>query len=95
MALGRQRRRDNGPNDADASFGPLVSFFFIFLRVILIFSLFLGATNVFQGLDGFNRSVTTRTGPNDASGVVWAISKFFFLYFFVFFFTTYSCFRYY
>ena len=94
MALGRQRRRDNGPNDADASFGPLVSFFFIFLRVILIFSLFLGATNVFQGLDGFNRTVTTRTGPNDARCVVWAISKFFFIFLRIFF-TTYSCFRYY
>ena len=93
MALGRQRRRDNGPNDADASFGPLVSFF-IFLRVILIFSLFLGATNVFQGLDGFNRTVTTRTGPNDARCVVWAISKFFFIFLRIFF-TTYSCFRYY
>ena len=31
------------------------------------------------------KGAVVRTGPNDVSGVVWAISKFFYFYFFVFF----------
>ena len=38
------------------------------------------------------RAVTTRTGPNDASHVVWAIGKFFIYIFFLCFFILNKCF---
>ena len=39
-----------------------------------------------KGWNGLWKPATTRTGPNDASGVVWALGDF--LYFTFFFFNT-------
>ena len=33
-------------------------------------------------VNGTGRLEMTKTGPNDASGVVWAISKFFFIFYY-------------
>ena len=43
---------------------------------------------LFLVLGGTLKAVTMRTGPNDASRIVWAISKFFFFRVFFFILTT-------
>ena len=78
---------DNGPKRRVwRRLGPRL-FFFFFLRIFLIL------TNVFLvyiacRLHNTRQAVrwkaaTTKTGSNDASGVVWAISKLFFFFFHV------------
>ena len=41
-------------------------------------------TKANAGLGSGHWPATTITGPNDASGIVWALDMFFFLFFFVF-----------
>ena len=40
----------------------------------LYLQLYLGAIYIFKG---FGKVVAEETGPNDASGIIWVISKFF------------------
>ena len=68
----------SGPNDADTSFGLIVSFFFFFLRKFLHY---LGATTVQKGSERVRGPAMTRTGPNDTGASFGLISKFFFLFF--------------
>src|ERR1700678_344871 len=49
-------------------------------------SLYIGSIDVLKGPGGLRWVVVTKTGPNDASGVVWAICKN--VWFFFFFFDT-------
>jgi hypothetical protein len=69
-----------------ASFGPQV-FYFILFRIFYILNnvfVFLGSIYVLKSTGRARMAAIMKTGPNDASHIVWAIS-FFLLFFFVFF----------
>ena len=55
----------------DASFGLLLSLFYFILCLISILRYYLC-------FKGFREVAVEETGPNDMSGIIWAISKFFF-----------------
>src|SRR5271168_4976704 len=60
-----------------ASFGPLVSFFLLFLLFFHTNSIVLDYIHVLTRQGGLGWAALTRTGPNDVACVVWAISEFF------------------
>ena len=57
-------------------------FFFFFFDANLFFNVYIGSVDVLKGPGGLRWAAITKTGPNDASGVVWAIGTF--LSFFLF-----------
>ena len=83
---GKAATRRTGPNDANRVVWAIsTSFFFSFFSCFYIYTNHLIGSNGILKLRRYLREVTTkRTGPNDANRVVWAISKFFFIYFRVF-----------
>ena len=62
---------------------------FYFLCFINTNYLYLDTIYVWKTCCGFGKATTTNTGPNDASGVVWAISKCFYLFILCFMTTNY------
>src|ERR1700678_2750680 len=59
-----------------------------FFRVLYIltnnFLFYLGCIYFLQAQEGFGWTAITKTGPNDARHVVWALDTFFFFFFFFF-----------
>ena len=60
---------------------PKVRVFFCFLCFIYLLTIFLGSNYVLNNRGVQWRTATTITGPNDASGVVWALGMFFVIFF--------------
>ena len=75
----------NGPNDATASFGPLVSFFFSFLCFFCILTNVSRLYMYSKGSDGWKTAGDCGKSPKRRDCVVWATSMFFYFIFFVFF----------
>ena len=69
-----QRTRKRAQTTHFASFGPFVCFFIFILC-------FISTNNCIQVLLIHGKADTTKTGPNDAKRVVWAIHRFFILCF--------------
>jgi hypothetical protein len=67
---------ENGPQMRHL--GPRYVIIFLCFSYILHESFFIGFIYVLKGRGGIEWVVTTETGPNDASQLVWAISMFFF-----------------
>jgi hypothetical protein len=74
---GRQGRVTGGARDA-TRLEPQVCFLFFFLLFFSCTNLYFRIYPTYDDEEGSRRVVMTKTGPNDASRVVWAISKFFF-----------------
>ena len=62
--------------------GQGTSFFFLCVFYILTNDFYLFRLSVLKVQGRLEWAATTKTGPNDASGVVWALGAFFFLRFF-------------
>ena len=76
-----------GPSDAICVVWPTGEFFFIFYCFICMLMLDLVSIvfmNALQDPEDLGMAALEKTGPNDAICVVWATSKFFFLYSIVF-----------
>src|ERR1700679_3179726 len=55
-----------------------LSFFHVLCILTKYFYVYLGTINALKAREGLGWVTTTKAGPNDASGVVWAISTCFF-----------------
>src|ERR1700678_2657248 len=76
-----------GANDATGVGWALGFLFFVFLCVFsysLMIAIYLGPHYFFQAPEELWWPATTITGPNDASGVVWALGFLFFVFLRVF-----------
>ena len=72
---------ETGPNDARCViwaiifFLAIIKFFYYYFCVLLILTIiYIDTTHVFNG----SRKQVTKTGPNNATGIIWAIGKIFF-----------------
>ena len=61
-----------------ALFGPLVRFF---LKNLLCFIVTNDCIRYYLSTEGLGKAAATKTGPNDAKCIVWAIRKLFFFSF--------------
>src|ERR1700678_156652 len=73
-----------GPNDARHVVWALDTFFFFCVLYILTndFLFYLGCIYVLQAREWFGSMAITKTGPNDARHVVWALGTMFFIFIF-------------
>jgi hypothetical protein len=76
-----------GPNDADGSFGPIVSFLLFSFVFSANYCLPIGSIDVEKGPSGLGKPAIRTYGPNDVSASFGPIVSFF-LFPFVFFLTT-------
>jgi hypothetical protein len=53
------------------------TFFSFYYYTNLLFNVYIGSLYILYGPGGLRWAAITKTGPNDVSGVVWAIVRFF------------------
>ena len=70
----------NGPNNTTALFGPFSQFFLSFFLIFLLLTIKNRYYICYIGLERVMGLAATKTGPNDAQSIVWAISEFLFFF---------------
>jgi len=71
----------NGPKRCQMRRLGMGIFFLFFFDSNLLFNIDIGSIDVLKGPRGLRWVAMTKTGPNDASGVVWVIGSFFSFFF--------------
>jgi len=67
---------ETGLNDASCVVWAISKcFYFIFFLVLIKKKLYLGTMSVIKGRKGLGKTMMTKTGPNDARHVVWALGE--------------------